>query len=54
MNSAPIEFENGEWAIVSRNALRRAVTGDAQPQKRRDVVTRIHCRRDGSDRNETQ
>lgn len=54
MNSALIEFEDGERAIVSRNALRRAVTGGAETRQRRDVVTRIRCRRDVSEGNETQ
>jgi hypothetical protein len=52
MNSALIEFEDGEWAIVSRNALRRTVTGGARTRQRRDVVTRIPSSRDGS--NKTQ
>jgi hypothetical protein len=54
MNSELIEFEDGAWAIVSRNALRRAVTGGAETRQRRDVVTRICCRRDVSDSNKTQ
>jgi hypothetical protein len=52
-NSALIEFEDGARAIGSLNALRLAVTGVAETCQRRDAVTRIRCRREVSDSNET-
>lgn len=55
MNSALIEFEDGARAVVSRNALGRAVTPPARGVcDARDVVTRLRCRREVSDSNETR
>jgi hypothetical protein len=41
MNSALIEFEDGARAIVSRNALRRAVTAGAKTRAGGDIVIAI-------------